>query len=271
MGSFLNWIDGYADANGLQQWIAAVVLIVITAIAAKIVTKVIRRLMSHDGVDLPSSSIFLNIARVAIWLCGLSVMLSTCFNIDVNALVTALGVGGIAISLGFSDTISNLIGGLQVSLTKIVAPGDNIRVGSYTGVVQDVTWRQTVIKHLDGHLIVIPNSAINSTTLEKLDPPSIVRVPISVATDGQDLDDTARTIEAVARKAIETVGEVSSEPHVFYTGVTEFGVSATLRYGVKNPDHVAESTSAILRAVAPYTRLPYKEALEKASADAQAQ
>lgn len=46
---------------------------------------------------------------------GGSVMLSTCFGIDVSAAITALGIGGIAISLGFQDTISNLIGGVQVS------------------------------------------------------------------------------------------------------------------------------------------------------------
>ena len=44
----------------------------------------------------------------------------------------ALGIGGIAISLGFQDTLSNLIGGLQVSLLRIIKPGDNIEVGSST-------------------------------------------------------------------------------------------------------------------------------------------
>ena len=266
MDALFAWLSEYAETNDLHQWIAAVAIVAITAIAERVATAIIRRAMSHDGVILPSSSIFLNIARVGIWLCGLSVMLSTCFGIDVNAIVAALGVGGIAISLGFSDTISNLIGGLQVSLTGIIAPGDNIRVGSYTGVVQDVTWRQTVIKHLDGHLIVIPNSAINSTTLEKLDPAGVARIPISVATDGRDLDEAARAIEEAALMAASSVGKVVLEPYVFYTAVTEFGVSATLKFGMESPGHVTEATSAILRAIAPYTRLPFREvATEPAS------
>ena len=53
-------------------------------------------------------------------------MLSTCYGVDVSAAITALGIGGIAISLGFQDTIANLIGGLQVSLLRIIKPGDNI-------------------------------------------------------------------------------------------------------------------------------------------------
>ncbi len=262
MGDFLSAINEFAATNGLQQWITAVFLLVVTAIVARIATVVIRRVMSRDGVPLPSSSIFLNIARVAVWMCGLSITLSTCFGVDVNALVAALGVGGIAISLGFSDTISNLIGGLQVSLTGIIAPGDNIRVGTYTGVVQDVTWRQTVIKHLDGHLIVIPNSTINGTTLEKLDPAGVARVPISIATDGRNLDESVCAVERLALEAASETETVVSEPHVFLTGVTEFGVSGTLRYGIEDATHVADTTGAILKAIAPYTRLPYNEAAE---------
>ncbi|MFR3452353.1 MAG: mechanosensitive ion channel domain-containing protein [Collinsella sp.] len=60
-------------------------------------------------------------------------------------MVTGLGVVGIAVSLGFQDTLSNLIGGLTVSVSRTVEPGDNIRMGpsGVTGVVQDVTWRAT--------------------------------------------------------------------------------------------------------------------------------
>ena len=85
----------------------------------------------------------MNIVRGAVWFLGICIMLSTCFNVNVSAAITALGIGGIAISLGFQDTISNLIGGLQVSLMRIVKPGDNIEVGSSSGVVKDVTWRHT--------------------------------------------------------------------------------------------------------------------------------
>ena len=75
-----------------------------------------------------------------------SIILDACFNIDASALITALGVGGIAVSLGFQDTLSNLIGGLQMTFMGIIKPGDNIEVGSEKGVVQDITWRHTTIK-----------------------------------------------------------------------------------------------------------------------------
>ena len=77
-------------------------------------------------------------------------MLATCFDIDVSGLVTALGVGGIAISLGFKDTIANLISGVQITSSKILEPGDYIEVGKYAGIVDDTSWRHTIIKNFKG-------------------------------------------------------------------------------------------------------------------------
>ena len=58
-------------------------------------------------------------------------------------------------SLGFQDTLSNLIGGLQVSLLRIIKPGDNIEVGSATGVVKDITWRHTTIRNGAGEEVLL--------------------------------------------------------------------------------------------------------------------
>ena len=110
--------------------ISAVVILAITAVVARLTRRFLGRVLAiNEERDLPSSSIFINIARGAVWITGVCIMLSTCFRVDVSAAITALGIGGIAISLGFQDTLSNLIGGLQVSLLRIIKPGDNHRGG----------------------------------------------------------------------------------------------------------------------------------------------
>ena len=119
--------------------------------------------LDRDSNPLPSSSIIVNIARGVIWATGASIILDACFGVNANALVAALGVGGIAVSLGFQDTLSNLIGGLQVTFMGIVTPGDNIEVGAERGVVQDVTWRHTTIRDAMGQTVIIPNSIISKT------------------------------------------------------------------------------------------------------------
>ena len=122
-------IQGIVHVEWLSTALTVAIALAFTALVARAVTKVLRRVLSHDNSPLPSSSIFVNIARIAVWAVGVSVVLSSCFGIDVSAAITALGIGGIAISLGFQDTLSNLIGGVQVSITGLVEPGDYIEVG----------------------------------------------------------------------------------------------------------------------------------------------
>jgi hypothetical protein len=182
--NIIDMVRSGAEGGLLQATIAAAVIVLATFIISRVATGLIRRILSSDGVPLPSSSILVNIARAAIWVVGLSTVLSACFGIDVNGLIAALGVGGIALSLGLQDTIKNFIGGLQVTLMKIVQPGDHIMVGGTDGIVQDVSWRQTVVKDYENNVHLIPNAVISSTEVIKVDPSFIVTSTVVLNNDG---------------------------------------------------------------------------------------
>lgn len=165
--AFKSWVDGIVHSDWLSTLITMVLIIIVTAICAHLVTLFLRKLFKMNK-SLPAVSIFINIGRVTVWVIGICVILSSCFNVNVGAAVTALGIGGIAISLGFQATLSNLIGGLQIIMTKLIEPGERIKVGSNEGTVVDVTWRHTTIHTDNGDMVIIPNSVINTSALEKV-------------------------------------------------------------------------------------------------------
>ena len=232
MEQFIHQIDGLVRADWLNTAISVVVILGITAIVARLLTRFLRRVLHfNEQKDLPSSSIFVNIARAAVWVTGICIMLSTSFNVNVSAAITALGIGGIAISLGFQDTLSNLIGGLQLSLLRIIKPGDNITVGSESGVVRDVTWRHTTIKNSAGEEIIIPNSIINKTALVQLPPPNQTGLPVVVTTNGEDLTRTASAIEKAADEAASAVGKVKKKPELMFSEITGTGFKGSSSQG----------------------------------------
>lgn len=261
MEELVNWIRGIVHGDNLQQWLMAIAIVVVTFVVSRLVTRLIRRVTSLDGVPLPSSSILVNIARIAIWVVGLSVMLSACFDVDVNGLIAAIGVGGVALSLGLQDTIKNFIGGLQVTLMKIVQPGDHIVVGSTEGIVHDVSWRQTVVKDYDNNIHLIPNSVINSTEVEKISPNYLVVTMISFTNDTRDMDAVIREMELLAKQAVEKVAELEKDPWILLTQIGEYGTWAKMRFVLKDVDHAREARDAALRAVSAYTRLNAAEVL----------
>ncbi|MDJ1650362.1 MULTISPECIES: mechanosensitive ion channel family protein [Gordonibacter] len=263
MEQLLQHIDSLVRADWINTALSVVIILAVTAVVARLVTRFLRHLLHfNEEKNLPSSSIFVNIARGTVWVLGVCIMLSTSFNVDVSAAITALGIGGIAISLGFQDTISNLIGGLQVSLMRIVKPGDNIQVGTSTGVVKDVTWRHTTIKNAKGEEVIIPNSIINKTALTHLPPTNQVSVAFVVTADGARLDEVVHAIEHAALEAANSVAKLTKDPTALLTEIDGDGFKGSISFKVADSRTASRAADAVVRAVAPLTRQAGAERVE---------
>ena len=270
MEQLQNYIDAIVRTDWVTTAISAVVILAITAVVARLTRRFLGRVLAiNEERDLPSSSIFINIARGAVWITGVCIMLSTCFRVDVSAAITALGIGGIAISLGFQDTLSNLIGGLQVSLLRIIKPGDNIEVGSSTGVVKDITWRHTTIRNGAGEEVLIPNSIISKTALTHLPPTNQVSLAIVVTTEGQHLDEVAEAIERKAGEAAAGIGKVVKQPKLTFSEITAQGYAGSISFSMADSRTTGRATDAVLRAVAPLTRTAAPDRAEQVLEEAQ--
>lgn len=262
MGVFSDIIAFFSHET-LADYIWAAIVIAATAFAARLATKTLRHLLKRDEVALPSVSIIINIVRVVIWACGASIVLDSCFGINANALITALGVGGVALSLGLQDTLSNLIGGLQVTFMHIIAPGDNISVGGHSGVVQDITWRHTTIEDSLGQKITIPNSVISKNSLTHLLPETRVTVPFSIprpfvlagdhATDAPqitDLDAVSSAILAATKQAVEPISSLVSEPTVLFSEIADRSATGKIIFQIEDASKTFAAADAVVRAIA---------------------
>ena len=88
----------FIASDTMRNLIWAVILACATAVASKVVKRALHALLDHPENPLPASSLIINIGRGVVWVIGGSIILQSCFGINPNALVTALGVGGVALS-----------------------------------------------------------------------------------------------------------------------------------------------------------------------------
>ena len=243
--------DFFAQA-WVQHVLWAIVLAIVIGFACRVCERMLRHVLDRDDNPLPSSTIFVNIVRATIWIVGGSFILDNCFGINANALITALGVGGIAISLGFQDTLSNLIGGVQVSFMGLVKPGDNIEVGGKSGVVQDVTWRHTTIVDSAGQTIVVPNSTISKNTLVHLLPAGRVVVPVAVADTARwtSLDELGAALKETTQIAVTPLSSLAAPPTVAFLEITELGVKGKIIFEIADASATFAANDACVRAVA---------------------
>lgn len=253
MDGFEQTITNITGGDFLGKIIAAIVILVIIGAVSHVLVKWLRHIMQRDSNPIPQSSIFVNITRGIIWGVGICLVLDSCFNVNMSALIAALGVGGIALSLGFQDTLSNLIGGVQISFMRIVQPGDNIQVGNNKGVVQDVTWRHATIKNRNGETVVIPNSVISKNAVVHLPPPERISVPF-MALSSDDLDSMAEQIVQIAHEIAAQYAEIVSEPNVLFTEVTAEGIMGKVLLEIDDAEQATPVSDAITRAIAPIVR-----------------
>lgn len=253
MDGFEQTITNITGGDFLGKIIAAIVILVIVGAVSHVLVKWLRHIMQRDSNPIPQTSIFVNITRGIIWGVGICLVLDSCFNVNMSALIAALGVGGIALSLGFQDTLSNLIGGVQISFMRIVQPGDNIQVGNNKGVVQDVTWRHATIKNRNGETVVIPNSVISKNAVVHLPPPERISVPF-MALSSNDLDSMAEQIVQIAHEIAAQYAEIVSDPNVLFTEVTAEGIMGKVLLEIDDAEQATPVSDAITRAIAPIVR-----------------
>lgn len=253
MDVFEQTIANITGGDFVAKIIAAIIIFVVVGCISHFVVKWLRRIMRRDDNSIPQSSIFVNIARGIIWGIGICLVLDSCFNVNMSALIAALGVGGIALSLGFQDTLSNLIGGVQISFMRIVKPGDNIQVGNNKGVVQDVTWRHATIKNRNGETVIIPNSVISKNAVVHLPPPERVSVPF-LASSSANLDSMAEQVASIARTTALEYAGIVEEPNVIFTEVTAEGIVGKVLLEIDDAAQATPVSDAITRAIAPLVR-----------------
>jgi MscS family membrane protein len=125
-------------------------------------------------------------------------MLLALYNINVSALIAALGIAGLAISLAAQDTLSNMISGVIILLDQPFRVGDRIEVqgvGTWGDVV-DIGLRSTRIRTRDNRMVIVPNAKIGSDQVINYsfpDPQYRIEIEVGIGY-GQDVETVRRTI-----------------------------------------------------------------------------
>ncbi len=143
-----------------QQVVLFLLLFSATVVAARIGAG-LAGLYSRRAVGADRSiSIFTYIAKLIIYIIGFLVILQS-FGVSITPILTALGVGGLAVALALQDTLGNLFAGLGIIAVRKVRVGEFVRLDSgQEGYIADISWRYTEIRQLANNMILVPNSKL---------------------------------------------------------------------------------------------------------------
>ena len=193
-----------------QKIISAFLIISISFTSSKIVLGLLD-VWSKTNKSLPSTGIFKGLTNFAIFSLGILFILQS-FGISITPLITALGVGGLAVSLALKDTLSDLFGGINILLSKTMQEGDYVQLDNgYQGYVENVGWRYTTIRERANNIISIPNSVLSgsiSKNFSSMDASFRVPIQIGVSYDS-DLDHVEKVALEVANDLYDNLDCIS--------------------------------------------------------------
>jgi len=241
ISSALRWAVSDLDERdvpaGIEMWLARLMAILIWVGVTAALSRISITALIYWFSKQPDPRDVTTLTRTAVTMvCSIPAVfgLLNAFDVNLAPALTALGVGGIAVSLALKDTLANLFSGFYVSLAGNLRKGDYIRIdGGYEGWVEDIRWRITTIRTMQQNLIVIPNSKLSEAVVTNFSQPVkplSLSIPVNVVYS-TDIDHLEAVVLDEVNKAIGQIEGLLSDPEPVLRlnpGFTESGLSLTL-------------------------------------------
>jgi len=168
------------------------------------------------------------------------------FDYDIFTLVTALGIGSLAIGMAAKDTLAHMISGFTIMLDRPFRIGDRIQlVGGQIGDVTDIGLRSTKIKTFDNQLLIIPNSDLCNTMLSNQAFPNSRargRINIGVAYDS-DVEQVKQLLVATAAEVADVL--IEPPPEAFFVTFGDSALNMSLFFWVEEYSTLFATTDKI--------------------------
>ncbi|MBB5337018.1 mechanosensitive ion channel family protein [Pectinatus brassicae] len=203
----------------LSSLLYTVIVLSLTRVFSRAVSGILELKIKRGNENLQATSLLTNIISFIIYAVGIIIILQY-LGISVTPLLTALGVGGMAVALGLQDTLANIFSGLHIILSKQLQIYDFVKLSNgETGQVVDITWRFTKIQTPSNNIIIVPNKDIASTTITNYNMPKEAvsfYLTIGISYDS-DLDLVEQVTIDTARSVLDKI-----EHHIDYDPVIRF-------------------------------------------------
>lgn len=182
-------IAGYGEAlrSLVGSAVSVIVIVTFLIVAMRLATAGITRFARRSTGVETSTTLVQNVVRLLLLILGAALILQN-LGINITALVTALGISGLAVALALQDTLGNLFAGMQIVMSRQIRPGDYVALSTgEEGAVTDIQARNTTIRTFpERNRVLVPNSILASTVVTNYSLPQkrlLITLPVGVAYD----------------------------------------------------------------------------------------
>ncbi len=259
----------------LPNVLSAIVIILATWGATQLLETVLVRLFARMGIRESLSELLRKLVYIGTWIVGVLIASIILFpTLTPAKVLTALGLGSIAIGFAFKDIFENFLAGILILLREPFQLGDFIECEELEGKVEEITIRDTHIRQTDGQRVVIPNSLLFKNPVTVRTDRDLRRVTIMCGVAYGENVDTARGVMREALEGLDTVNQ-DKDIQIFAQGFGASSIDFEVTWWTgSRPVDIRQSKDKVVAAVKqaldqagieipfPYRTLTFKEPLQ---------
>ena len=230
----------------IQAWFSLVVRLVLilqvglwgTAVISLYVNRsVASRVEEDEGEDATTLDALGLIGKIALWVV-LGLIVLDNLDVEINSLVTSLGIGGIAVALAVQNILGDLFSSLSITLDKPFVIGDFVVVDDYEGDVENIGLKSTRIRSLSGEELIFSNTDLLNSRIRNFKRLEKRRISFNVGVVYGTPADKLEKIPAMLEEIITPHPDVEFErAHLKTLG--EFSLDYSVVYHVLRPEYSA--------------------------------
>ncbi len=148
----------------IPHLIVGIIVLALSLWLAKPASRWVEKKAAARITDPAITQLLAKVTQWAIIITGIVVALEQ-VNFNVTGFVAGLGIVGLTVGFALQDITRNFVAGIILMTRKPFKIRDMITVGSYAGTVLNINTRDTIIKTLDGEVVIIPNINVFNTPI----------------------------------------------------------------------------------------------------------
>jgi len=159
----------------------------------------------------------------------------------VKSLLFSAGIGGIAVALAAKDTIANFFGSITIFTDRPFQMGELVKIGEHLGPVEEVGFRSTRVRTLQGHLVTIPNSVITNSCVENIGRRPYIRRTSNITITYDSGHTKAEKAVEIMKEVLADVPQLNTDPErpprVYFSDFNDWSLNIYMSYWVKPADY----------------------------------
>ena len=227
----------------LDRTIKVMVVIISTIFAIRLFSAAIEYIVKiywlnyqPDNVNLEQSiDAIIPALRIAIWLIGIVFLLDN-LGFDISAVVTSLGIGGVAIALASQGVLQDLFSYFSILLDRPFELGDFIIVGDYLGTVEYVGIKTTRLRSINGEQIIMSNTDLVGSRIRNCKRMRQRRIVLKFGVVYETSAEKLAQIPDLIREIIEATENASCD-RAHFSGYGEYSLDFEVVYFINTSDY----------------------------------